>query len=123
MKILLDTHIFLWAISNPTMLSNKRIQMLQNLANTIFVSSISIAEIALKSSIGKLKFDHDVEELIEKSGFEELKYSIKEAKLLKSLPFHHKDPFDRMLITQALANDIHLMSNDGKFDMYGVKLV
>lgn len=123
MKILLDTHIFLWAISNPALLSNKRVQMLQNLTNTIFVSSMSAAEISLKASIGKLEFDYNIEEIIEKSGFEELKYGIKEAKALKTLPFHHKDPFDRMLITQAQANDIYLMSDDRKFEMYDVKLV
>lgn len=123
MKIILDTHLFLWAISNPSLLTRKRVQMLQNLSNTIFISSISVAEIAIKSSIGKLEFDYDIEKLIQKSGFEELKFSINEAKLLQKLPFHHKDPFDRMLIAQALKNDIYLMSDDEKFKLYDVRLI
>lgn len=123
MKVLLDTHILLWAISNPALLSQKRVQTLQNLSNTIFVSSISVAEIAIKTFLGKLHVDFDIENIINESGFEELRFSIKEAKLLQKLPFYHKDPFDRMLICQALSNDIYLMSDDSKFCDYNVNLV
>ena len=123
MKIILDTHIFLWAVSDPGRISPDNILEIETLANTIYVSSISIAEIMIKSSLHKLNISFDPIELVENSGFEFLDFRAKDALLLKEMPFHHKDPFDRMLIAQSIANKYRIMSDDSKFKLYDCKLV
>ena len=122
MKIIIDTHIFLWAIANNSKLNKKQTQALQTLSNTIYVSSISITELMIKSSIGKLAINFDPIEIAKKSGFELLNYSAQDALALKILPFHHKDPFDRMLISQAINRKIKIMTADNKFTLYDCKL-
>ncbi|MCW8963853.1 MAG: type II toxin-antitoxin system VapC family toxin, partial [Gammaproteobacteria bacterium] len=97
MKIIIDTHVFLWALADSSRLSDKRIMELESQANIIYVSSITIAELMIKTSIGKLHIDFDPVDLAIQSGFELLDFTGNDALLLKDLPFHHKDPFDRML--------------------------
>ena len=124
MKIIIDTHIFLWSLSEPDKLSPQHRQKIEDLSNRIFVSSVSIAEIAIKSSLGRLDISSfDPVDMIEKIGFEKLDFSAKEAMLLKDMPFHHKDPFDRMLIAQANAHGFYIMSDDSKFKKYECKLL
>ena len=123
MKIILDTHIFLWVLSDPDKIDPNKIVEIETLANTIFISSISIAEIMIKASINKLDMEFDPIEMVKNSGFEFLDFSAKDAVLLKEMPFHHKDPFDRMLIAQSIANKYHIMSNDRKFKMYDCRLI
>jgi PIN domain nuclease of toxin-antitoxin system len=123
MKIIIDTHIFLWALSEPSKLEKSKRDQIELLSNTIYVSSISVTEIMIKASIGKLTIDFDVLEMIEKSGFEQLDFTATDALGLKEMPFHHKDPFDRMLISQAQANGFFIMSDDSKFTMYDCKLI
>ncbi len=96
---------------------------LEDLSNTLFVSSVSIAEIAIKASIGKLKADFELLETITRSGFEFLDFRAEEAALLKDLPLHHKDPFDRMLIAQGAATGIPIMTDDPKFRMYECRVI
>lgn len=123
MKIIIDTHIFLWAISGSDKLSEKRLHELSTLSNTIYISSISITEIMIKASLGKLEVDFDPVAVAVESGFELLDFSAEDALALKELPFHHRDPFDRMLISQSLNRKIPLMSDDRKFAMYDCKVV
>ena len=123
MNIIIDTHIFLWAISEPEKLSPFKIDILKTPTNTIFVSSITFIEIMIKVSIGKLKIDFDPIEIAQKSGFQILDFSAKDSLALKDMPFYHKDPFDRMLISQAINRDYYLMSEDSKFKNYDLKLI
>ena len=123
MKIIIDTHIFLWALSDPSKIDKGRRDQIELLSNTIYVSSISVTELMIKSSLGKLTIDFDVVEMIEKSGFEQLDFTANDALKLKEMPFHHKDPFDRMLIAQAEANGFFIMSDDSKFSLYDCKLI
>jgi PIN domain nuclease of toxin-antitoxin system len=123
MNIIIDTHIFLQSLVSPEKIDKQRIYELETQANTIYVSSVSIAEIMIKASLGKLTVPFDPAEMIVKSGFEELSFTVKAAILLKDLPFHHRDPFDRMLIAQSIAHNYHIMSNDGKFAAYDCKLL
>ncbi len=123
MKIILDTHIFLWALSDPGKISPDNIVEIETLANTIYISSISIAEIMIKSSLHKLNISFDPIKMVENSGFELLDFKAKDALLLKEMPFYHRDPFDRMLIAQSIANKYRIMSDDSKFKLYDCKLV
>jgi PIN domain nuclease of toxin-antitoxin system len=122
-NIIIDTHIFLWALSNPSRISKPHLAALETPSNTIWLSSVSVAEIMIKASIGKLTVDFDVKAVAEKSGFELLDYSASDALMLKELPFHHKDPFDRMLISQSRSRGYRIMTEDGKFQSYECVLV
>jgi len=123
LNIIIDTHIFLWAISEPEKLSSLRTDIIQAPTNTIFVSSITFIEIMIKVSIGKLQIDFDPIETAKKSGFEILDFSAEDSIALGDMPFHHKDPFDRMLISQSVNRDYYLMSDDGKFKNYDLRLI
>lgn len=123
MRILIDTHIFLWMLSCPDRLNQKRRYELESPANEVFLSAISIAELMIKRSIGKIDFEFDPLDMAQKMGLEILSFSGTEAMVLGELPFHHKDPFDRMLIAQALINRLSLMSDDSKFLQYECKII
>ena len=82
-----------------------------------------MTEIMIKASIGKLTINFDPVVIAEKSGFEMLDYSASDALPLKALPFHHRDPFDRMLISQSLSRGYQVMTEDSKFQSYDCKLV
>ncbi len=123
MKILLDTHIFLWAVAEPEKLSPRQVELIERPSNIVYVSAVSIAEIMIKQSLGKLKIDFDPLQMIGESGFDSLDFSTEDAMKLGELPFYHRDPFDRMLIAQSLNRKIALMSDDGKFKQYECKLI
>lgn len=117
MRILLDTHVFLWLVEGSPRLTSQARQLIGN-AEKIFVSSASIWEIAIKIRLGKLKADPDelIEEML-RNGFEELPVYARHAKEVARLPLHHSDPFDRLLVAQArteltrlLTSDAHLVS-------------
>ena len=123
MKILMDTHIFLWAVSNPDKLSDRWRFELESQANQVYLSAVSVAEIMIKSSIGKLNVNFDPVDIAEKSGFDLLDLTVKDALLLKDMPFHHRDPFDRMLIAQGVQNRMYIMTDDSKFRLYDCRLM
>ena len=118
MKLLLDTHIYLWALSEPNQLSPKQVTAMEDPTNTVYVSSISITEIAIKASLGKLELVFDPLDAAEKSGLEMLDFSAKDALILKDLTFHHRDLFDRMLITQAISHKLIIATQDSLIDQY-----
>lgn len=123
MKIIIDTHIFLWSLADPTRISRDRLDVLESPSNIIYVSSITIAELMIKSSIGKLQINFDPIDLAEQSGFELLDFSGRDALSLKDLPFHHRDPFDRMLISQSIATKYPLMTDDEKIGLYQCQVI
>ncbi|MBN1960954.1 MAG: type II toxin-antitoxin system VapC family toxin [Deltaproteobacteria bacterium] len=96
---------------------------METLANTVYVSSISIAEIKIKSSLGKLKISFNPVEKAIESGFELLDFRAEDALLLGSMPFYHKDPFDRMLVAQSISNNYPIISNDKKLSSYKCKII
>lgn len=123
MNIIIDTHIFLWALAEPFKIDAVKREALEDIANTIYVSSVTIAEIMIKASLGKLQIDFDPVEITQESGFALLDFSCRAASLLKDMPFHHKDPFDRMLIAQCLSENYLFMSDDSKMQLYGCKII
>lgn len=92
MKIIIDTHIFLWALAEPEKIDKKARKELESLSNTIYVSSMTVAELMIKASLKKLEITFDPLEMIEKSGFEVLDFNGRDALRLKDMPFYHKDP-------------------------------
>jgi len=112
MRLLLDTHVVLWALSEPDRLSDESKSLIQG-ADQLFVSSASIWEMAIKESIGKLEIDLDatMSELAG-MGVSELPISWQHSKKVQELPHHHRDPFDRLLISQAICEPLILLTHD-----------
>jgi PIN domain nuclease of toxin-antitoxin system len=111
-KYLLDTHVFLWWISDADQLSQEVFDIIADTSNQIYISSATIWEIAIKESLGKLKVDGDLNNAIETNGFMELKISAACANATKKLEPIHRDPFDRMLIAQAITGNMTLITVD-----------
>ena len=122
MNIIIDTHIFLWVLADPLRIEDKKRSALEDLSNCIFVSAVTIAELVIKASIGKFQIDFDPVVMAKESGFELLSFSPQAALLLKDLPFHHKDPFDRMLIAQSITDNCPIMTEDSKIAMYKCRI-
>ena len=131
LKLLLDTHALLWAIGKTDELSEKIIREIKNQDNEVLVSAVSLWEIALKNSIGKLSVDFDIKDIpvyCEKMGFELIPLEPVDALNSLRLPRknNHKDPFDRMLICQCIINKYTLASRDTRMEMYkedGLKFI
>lgn len=127
MRLLVDTHIVIWTLTNSKKkISPTIIEALQSSQNTSFVSIASLWEIAIKHSLGKLDLGMNLDtlfKLIENSGFEILPIQPLEIIALSQLPFHHSDPFDRILIAQSVHNGLKLISKDSIFDQYQVELL
>lgn len=123
MKILVDTHIFLWMLSFPEKINPKRKFSLESRANEIFLSAMSIAEMMIKHSIGKININFNAVEMASAMSVEILNFAGQEAMLLGQLPFHHRDPLDRMIIAQSLVHGIPVMTDDPKFHFYDCKVL
>jgi PIN domain nuclease of toxin-antitoxin system len=112
MRLLLDTHIFLWAASNDKRLTKEARSTIRS-AQKVYVSAASIWEISIKAALGKI--DADPAELIaaiDGAGFVSLPVRVEHAARVKSLALHHADPFDRMLVAQAMQEPLHLLTAD-----------
>lgn len=122
MKLLLDTHIFLWFISGSTKLTNYSKDLIENTDNQRFLSLASLWEITIKISLGKLHISIPYEQLIQKhiydNDIELLNIAPKHLSHILNLPFHHKDPFDRLIIAQAQCEDMSIISSDEQFKKY-----
>ncbi len=110
-------------LSWPEKLDEKRRYELESPSNEVFLSAMSIAELMIKSSAGKIKIKFDPMEMAEKMRVDILDFSGIHAMVLGNLPLFHKDPFDRMIIAQALCENFALMSDDSKFVDYHCKLI
>jgi PIN domain nuclease of toxin-antitoxin system len=122
--ILLDTHAFLWFILDDPQLSAHGDRLISDRSNTIAISPASYWEIAIKISIGKYSlpepYDTFIEREIATNDFDILPILPKHTSTLINLPFHHKDPFDRLLIAQAITENIPIISNDSILDKYPI---
>ncbi len=121
MRLLLDTHALLWALATPARLPARTASAIRDPANAVFVSAASTWEIAIKVALGKLSADLD--EIVRTSievGFEELPVTLAHARRLRELPARHRDPFDRMLVAQALEEGLTVVTRDVVLRDYGV---
>ena len=125
MQLLLDTHAFLWWLAGSEKLSQSARQVIADEANDVLVSAASAWEIATKHRLGKLRgaevVAQDIAGAIASQGFEELAVTVDDAGRAGELPGPLRDPFDRMLISQALARNLVLISIETPFDQYGVR--
>ena len=126
MKLLLDTHVFIWWSGEPDKLSEKALDACENRTNRLTLSIVSIWEMQIKMQLGKLKLKRSLKDLVEKqqdvNGLQILPVSPNHIFMLDNLPMHHSDPFDRLLISQAIEEKLFLVSKDEKFSDYAVKL-
>lgn len=121
MKLLLDTHLLLWAADQPERLPKAAHPLLEDRGNTLIFSAASIWEVAIKQSLGRSSFRADARLLrrgLLDNGYEELPITAAHAVALDTLPPLHKDPFDRMLLAQAQAEGILLLTSDERVAQY-----
>lgn len=127
MRLLLDTHAMYWYIEGDAQLMATAQKLIQDVSNEILISPASYWEIAIKVSLGKWKLNRSYQDFIDLAlnqyGFEVLAILPTHTAVVIGLPFHHRDPFDRLLAAQALAEGIPLVSADAIFDQYGVNRV
>ena len=123
MNIIIDTHIFLWLAGDLKKVNDKYMRYIEDTNNNIYLSSLSIAEIMIKKSIGNLDFDGDILLILDEMGIDVLDFDANSALVLGTLPFHHRDPFDRMIISQAITKQYKIISVDKKFKLYNCELL
>lgn len=127
MRVLLDTHAMYWYVEGDPQLSPTARTVIQDAANEILVSPASYWEIAIKISLGKWRlnrpYDQFIDVALNQYEFQVLPISPAHTARLIGLPFHHRDPFDRLLLAQAMVEGIVIVSNDAGFDSYGVTRV
>lgn len=127
MKVLLDTHTFLWYVLDDPGLSVAARSLIGDAASEVLVSPASFWEIAIKISVGKYSVTVPYETFwrhgIEENGFGILPIEIRHTAALINLPFHHKDPFDRLLVAQAMSEAIPLVSGDTPLDAYAIQRI
>jgi len=123
-RVLLDTHTWYWYVEGDSQLSATAQKVIQDASNEILISPASHWEIAIKVSLGKWvlggSFSEFIESGMKKYGFQVLPIEPSHTAVIVGLPFHHKDPFDRMLVAQAMAEGIPLVSSDSALDAYGI---
>ena len=119
MRLLLDTRLLLWWLENSPSLSARARETIRDPENTVFVSAVSLWEIWLKQSLGKLRLPVDFTERLAAESFESLPLMASHARQVGLLPWHHGDPFDRMLVAQAQVEKLVLLTADNALAAYG----
>jgi PIN domain nuclease of toxin-antitoxin system len=122
-RILLDTHMVIWWLDDDPALPEATRAALADPRDEVLVSSISLAEISIKSSLGKLRAPWIPDALLEENGLSVLPFSTDHARRLVDLPHHHRDPFDRMLVAQALHDDLVFASVDPQVRAYDIRIL
>lgn len=120
MRLLLDTHVLLWWLNEPTRLGTDARIAISDEANEVFVSAVNVWEVSIKSQLGKLDQPVDLLGAIKYYEFKELPVSLNHALAVRDLPLLHRDPFDRLLIVQAVTEDCLLVTSDDKILKYEV---
>jgi PIN domain nuclease of toxin-antitoxin system len=123
MRLLLDTHALIWTLGEPSKLSPESRKSIEDPSNEIFVSAASLWEIAIKAGDGKLSVPDELERSIFAVGFQPLEIRFPHVRRLRSLPLHHRDPFDRILVAQAMHEDLAIATRDRRIPSYDVRVV
>lgn len=124
---MLDTHSLLWITTNDPRLSLTAKELYLDAGNDIFFSMASIWEMAIKSSIGKISFERNLEDFVDEhikgNNIEIMKIELPHILRIDRLPFHHRDPFDRLIIAQAIEDNMSIIGHDTEFDKYKINRV
>lgn len=123
MNLLIDTHVLLWWLNDDAKLTIDAREAIAAGENLVFVSAVSIWEIRIKQSLGKLEVPDDFADVLNSQSFNHLDITAAHAHAVGNLPMHHRDPFDRMLIAQAIAEKMSLVTSDVAFDRYQISLI
>jgi len=127
MKVLLDTHAFLWLITDEDRLSENARQTFLNTENSLFFSAASLWEICIKKSLGKITLKdgwfQTIQQELEINTIQWLPIEMTHCAEVTELPFYHRDPFDRMLIAQAIVEEMKLLSRDSRLADYAIELI
>ncbi|MDF2979198.1 MAG: PilT protein domain protein [Actinomycetospora sp.] len=123
MRLLLDTHAVLWSLGRPGRVGSTARTALTARASEVVVSVVSLWEIAIKVSVGKLRVDLDVEDTVTGLGIGVLDVRAEHAREVRELPLHHRDPFDRMLVAQARHEGLTLVTADRRLEAYSVAVL
>jgi PIN domain nuclease of toxin-antitoxin system len=120
-NLLLDTHVLIWWDEGRRLAAAARRAIAS--ADTVYVSAATAWEVAIKTGLGRLRPTRTVEQAAEESGFVQLPVTFRHAERVGTLPPHHRDPFDRMLIAQAEVEELRLVSRDAVFSRYGLAVI
>jgi PIN domain nuclease of toxin-antitoxin system len=120
---LLDTHVLIWLDQQPDRLSDHILGILRDPQHAVYCSAASLWEMAIKQNLGKLTAQVPLPEMLERYGLAELPVTAQDAEATRALPLHHRDPFDRMLIAQAMARNLVLVSGDRQMLAYEVAIL
>lgn len=123
MKLLLDTHALLWALARPAELASEARRRLQDPGNTVFVSVASAWEMEIKRALGKLDSPSDLSEQMQRQRFTELPVRLRHIQALPGLPALHRDPFDRLLVAQAIADELIVVTRDARIRAYPIRSI
>ncbi len=126
MNLLLDTHVLLWYLAAHPKLSERHKLLIEDRRNAVSVSVASLWEMTIKASLGKLELLDNpitIESILTQQGIRIVPIQARHLQQLLALPFHHRDPFDRLIIALAVAENMTLMSDDGQFSAYPVNLL
>ena len=124
MNLLLDTHVLLWWLDDPTtLLSEQALTTIRDSDNQIIISVVSAWEIAIKKALNKLEAPENLKEMIVDSGFELMPVDYEHAWQVKDMPLHHRDPFDRLLVAQATVENLTFVTRDPKLKAYNVPIL
>jgi len=127
MRCLLDSHAFLWFISGSERLGERAREVIADIENEVLLSAASLWEFAIKVSLGKLELEGPLSSLIPRQLIANeiglLAIEPRHVFLLTDLPFHHRDPFDRLIIAQAMSEGLPVLSGDGEFQKYPIQVI
>ena len=127
MKLLLDTHTFLWFVNDNPKLSDRLKDLIEDTSNVSYLSLASLWEMSIKFNLGKLTLDPNYEEFVDRevttSAIQLLNIELEHLRANAILPFHHRDPFDRLIIAQSIVEEIPIVTVDSAFDKYSVTLI
>lgn len=126
MNYLLDTHVLIWFLNGDKFLSSKARKAIESDNAINYISIVSLWEVAIKLSLDRLIMNTPFEKLsdvLDKNGFQILPITFNDTVVLSKLKFHHRDPFDRLIISQSITNNFTLISNDKEFSKYAINLL
>lgn len=123
MRLLLDSQVVLWSLQSPERLPPRALTAITDPLNSVDVSVASLWELAIKQSVGKLTVDGDLREHLTLQSFSELPVLGEHAMTVQHLPLHHRDPFDRLIIAQAMCEGLTIITGDRAFTAYDVPIL